>query len=70
MCAPHRPSLGTAEFRHVQKSKKEMEAAHAAKNKTGVKTSKTGPRAKKYDGPGSAIEAATKKKKAAFKKIK
>lgn len=55
---------GLAEHRHVQKSKKEMEAEWDAKHKQGQRMSKTGPRRKKFDGEGSAIarEEAEKKK--------
>ena len=52
---------GRAEFRHVQLSKKEIEEKH--KSKQGVRTSKTGPRRKAYDGPGSKIAREEEEKK-------
>ena len=43
-------------------SKKEREARLAARKKQGVRMRKTGARATKYAGPGSAVEAAMSKK--------
>eukprot|EP00039_Didymoeca_costata_P011004 m.150662 g.150662 ORF g.150662 m.150662 type:complete len:300 (-) comp15029_c0_seq2:2512-3411(-) len=54
---------GRGEQKFVPMSKKEQEAIRAAKNKQGVKMAKTGPRRKKYDGPGSKVEREEKEKK-------
>ena len=57
---------GQGEFKHIQMSKKELAEKH--KSKQGVRMAKTGPRRKKYDGPGSKIAREEEEKKKASKK--